>query len=65
MKNDSDGSWSPADHIGCFGGFKIDDPICKKHCALRIRCAIEKQHSAGIEILDELLGSDTQLMKMQ
>ena len=46
------------DHVGCFGNFSIDDPVCKKLCALNLRCYIERDRSARIEILEELIHGD-------
>lgn len=45
-------------HVGCFGNFTVDDPVCKKLCALNLRCYIEKDQSARIEILEELILGD-------
>ncbi|RPH50353.1 MAG: hypothetical protein EHM85_10765 [Desulfobacteraceae bacterium] len=46
------------DHVGCFGNFSIDDPICKKLCALNLRCYIERDQSARIEILEDIILGD-------
>jgi len=45
-------------HLGCYGDFNKEDPICKKYCALRLRCAIERDQNARIEILEDLVFSD-------
>jgi len=45
-------------HVGCFGNFSIDDLVCKKLCALNLRCYIERDRSARIEILEELIHGD-------
>ena len=42
------------DHLGCFGEFNIDDPVCKKFCALNLKCAIENDQNTRMEILEEL-----------
>jgi hypothetical protein len=39
-------------HVGCFGNFRLGDPICRKHCALRIRCAIERDQNAFMETME-------------
>ena len=44
-------------HLGCFGDFNVKDPICKKLCALSLRCAIEYEKNARMEILEELVVS--------
>jgi len=46
------------DHVGCFGNFSIDDPVCKKLCALNLRCYIERDQNARFEILEELILGD-------
>ncbi|OGP62073.1 MAG: hypothetical protein A2V65_06245 [Deltaproteobacteria bacterium RBG_13_49_15] len=54
-----------ADHVGCFGDFSPQDPICRQFCALRLRCAVEKYKTARIELWEELILTDTSPMKMQ
>ncbi len=58
MKKKSIDKISFYDHLGCFGNFNIDDPICKKFCALRLRCAIEQDQNVRMEILEDLVSSD-------
>ena len=53
------------EHLGCFGGFNIKDPICKKFCALNLRCAIEHENNARMEILDELVSTGSLNTKIQ
>lgn len=45
---------SSIDYLGCFGNFSMVDPVCKKHCALRLRCAIESDQKEQMEILEDL-----------
>ncbi len=52
-------------HLGCFGNFKGSDPICMKSCILSLRCAIEKDQSSRLEMLDDLLSSEDILGKVQ
>ena len=52
-------------HLGCFGEFNIKDPICKKLCALNLRCAIESEKNIRLEIIEELVVSDRAFTKMQ
>jgi hypothetical protein len=42
------------DHLGCFGNFSPEDPICRKYCALNLRCAIESDRKEQMEILEDL-----------
>ena len=52
-------------YLGCFGNFNIGDLICKKFCALRLRCAIERDQINGVELLEDLMYSDDLFMKFQ
>lgn len=52
-------------HIGCFGRFNLNDPICKRFCALSLRCSIEYEDNTRMEIIDELVSSDSVFIKMQ
>ena len=54
-----------AEHLGCFGSFSLEDPVCKKLCAVNLRCAIERDQNDRIEILQELAFSDELYMKIQ
>lgn len=44
--------------MGCFGGYRPDDPVCLRRCALNLRCAIERDQNERFEILEELVSSD-------
>jgi hypothetical protein len=54
-----------AGHMGCFGEFDIEDPVCRTYCAVNLRCAIERDQNDRIEILQELAFSDEVNMKIQ
>ncbi len=54
-----------ADHLGCFGNFSLEDPVCKTFCAINVRCAIERDQNDRIEILQELAFSNDLYMKIQ
>jgi hypothetical protein len=41
-------------HLGCFGNFRIEDRVCRNHCAIRIRCAIERDQINILEVIDEM-----------
>ena len=45
-------------HVGCFGEFNPEDQICRKFCALCIRCAIESDQVTKMEILEDLFFAD-------
>jgi len=52
-------------HIGCFGRFQLEDPICKSLCALSLRCSTERERSNRLELLEELVSPDTMFTKTQ
>jgi hypothetical protein len=47
------------DLIGCIGDFQIDDPVCRRFCAVRIRCSIESSYHIQSEIYDDMTSPDT------
>jgi hypothetical protein len=56
---------SDQDNVGCFGDFNSSDPICKQHCALRLRCAIERNQNDRLELLDDLMATEDVFIKIQ
>lgn len=52
------------DHVGCFGDFNIEDPVCKSLCALRMSCCIEREQNVRSEILEDLIASDDMFLKI-
>ena len=46
------------DHLGCFGEFNRGDSLCKKLCALNLRCAVEYEKFSRLELLEDLVVSD-------
>ena len=52
-------------HIGCFGRFQIEDPICKHFCALSLRCCTEHEQNNRLELLEELVSTDNMYIKIQ
>lgn len=45
------------DAVECFARFDIRSRICRKYCALRLRCAIEQTEQMRIEQLEDLMNS--------
>ena len=45
------------DTVECFGSFDIQARICRKYCALRLKCAIEQSEQMRIEQLEDLMNS--------
>ena len=53
-------------HAGCFGNFRFEDAVCRMHCAIRIRCAIERDEKMLLEFVDEMdVGGDEFFIKFQ
>jgi hypothetical protein len=52
-------------HIGCFGEFNLADPVCSNHCALRIRCAVENELHAKMELLEDLISGSDDILRVQ
>jgi hypothetical protein len=52
-------------HIGCFGNFNMEDLICRKHCALSLRCAIDRNKSIQMELFEDLISFDNMSIKIQ
>ena len=65
MKNELFKNISFDDHLGCFGNFDREAPICKKHCVLRLSCAIEQDQNSRMEILEDLISADKIYFKIQ
>lgn len=53
------------DYVGCYGSFNMQDSICRNYCALKLRCAIEREQNMRIDLLEELIDSDAVVVKMQ
>lgn len=51
--------------MGCFGGYRSGDRICRSHCSINIRCAIETDQRLRIDILEELFEEEDMLMSTQ
>ena len=53
------------DYLGCFGDFSMEDAICRKFCAVSVRCAIERDHIARLDIMEELIAPEFLPVRMQ
>jgi hypothetical protein len=51
--------------LGCFGDFRSEDRICRCHCAVRIRCAIERDQKIFLEVCEEMAEGEDLLLKFQ
>jgi len=65
MKNEQKEGILLDDHLGCFGEFNSKDPICRKFCALNIRCAIDSNQNNLMEFLEDLVSSNEIFLKIQ
>lgn len=65
MKKELSDKISFDDHLGCFGDFNIENTICKRHCVLSLRCAIERDQNDRIELLEDLISYNEISMKIQ
>ena len=53
------------DHLGCFGEFNREDAICRRLCSLNVRCAIEREQNDEMELLEDLISSETMYFNVQ
>jgi len=53
------------DHLDCLGNFNMEDPLCKKLCALSLRCAINRDKNVRLELLEDLISYDDVFIKLQ
>ena len=65
MKKELSEKFSLDERLGCYGSFNIEDPICKKFCALRLRCLIDRDRNNQLELLEDLISSEFISIKIQ
>jgi hypothetical protein len=51
--------------LGCFGHFRSEDRVCRSHCAVRIRCSIERDQKLVLEVLSEMEMGEDLSVKLQ
>ena len=56
---------SKTDHLACFGEYSAEDAICRRFCALRLRCAIEQDQSVRMEMIEDLIAYENLFDKLQ
>jgi hypothetical protein len=54
-----------ADQLDCFGDYTKNNPLCAKHCALRLRCVIEQNHNIRMEVLADLATAESMNITIQ
>ena len=65
MKKSSEEENALDDYLGCIGEFSPHDSICRNHCALNLRCAIECSNGTQFDLLDELIIETGMFLKIQ
>lgn len=61
-EQEMDVSWDQ--YLGCFGSYRSADPVCRRRCALNLRCAIERDQNDRYEILEELVSAGGMVVKV-
>ena len=64
MKKDLEKKRILGNHVGCYGNFDPADAICRRFCALNLRCAIERDQNDQLEILEDLLDAEGMSLKI-
>lgn len=62
-KNVENSNISLDDYVGCFGNFNRKNKICRKYCALNLRCAIENEQNVRMELLEDLVATEGFFLK--
>ncbi len=44
-------------YLECFGDLDLNDPVCRKYCALRLKCAIEQTQQNRIIQLEDMINA--------
>lgn len=65
MKESSSKHHPLNDHLGCFGEFDREDAVCRRLCSLNLRCAIEREQNEQMELLEDLISSETMYFNVQ
>ncbi len=46
------------EYLGCFGNFSLEDAVCRKWCAINLRCAIEADQRTRLELFENRVAPD-------
>jgi hypothetical protein len=52
-------------YLDCFGDLDLQNPICRKYCALRLKCAIEQVEQDRLMQIDDFIGIEEAPLKLQ
>lgn len=53
------------DQLGCIGEFDADDELCTRFCALSLRCAIAYNQNTRVEVIEDLVASNSPHITIQ
>lgn len=51
--------------VECFGHFNFDNSICRNHCGVRLRCAIEQSEQTRMEQMEDWMAVQEMPSKIQ
>ncbi|SCX77188.1 MULTISPECIES: hypothetical protein [Desulfoluna] len=52
-------------YLDCFGNFDINDKVCTKHCALCLKCIIERDQNDRMELIEDLMNTEAMPARLQ
>lgn len=52
-------------YLECFGDLNLKDPVCRKYCALRLKCAIEQVEQDRLVQMEDIINAQEIALKMQ
>jgi len=44
-------------YLECFGDLDLKDPVCRRYCALRLKCAIEQTEQNRLVQLEDMINA--------
>lgn len=65
MFNDTVFVQKSEEYLDCFGNFDMADKVCAKHCALCLKCIIERDQNARLELIEDLMSNDVMPARLQ
>ena len=52
-------------YVECFSGLNMEDTICRKYCALRLKCAIARNEQQRMLQMEDLINAQEVPLKNQ
>jgi hypothetical protein len=65
MFNDTVFVQKSEEYLDCFGSFDMADKVCAKHCALCLKCIIERDQNTRMELIEDLMSNDVMPARLQ